>query len=480
MRAAFLGSTVVAFLAVISARAGAATSIPFATMPSSFMWAPCSPTPAVPTGGKKYYVSPNGSDSATGLSFSTPFKTIGRVLNNNLLSPGDTLLIAAGTYNEVVEVKKGGSPGACITVMGMPGQARPLITWSTDAYPTVNVWAPYVRLSGLSVTHPEPNLNPKSTSNSGNSAIDVYSAGAFDSSGVFRPTVHHVQLDNNEAFGAGCGGISFEGTDYVLIYGNTVHGNAYSQSGHCSGISIYEPLNRDNGTGYHNYVIDNYTYGNANIYSVPGPAYTTDESGIIIDDSRQLQRKIRNPNLNVQAYTGRTLIFGNVAYGNGGRAINVYSSDHVDVFNNVGYKDLTDHELKNYPNSGGELFVDYSGSVRLVNNIVVTSAPDLYVLFQVGAPADQASNLWTRDISDVGKISLGQPNSGNATAASLYGVNPKFLNPSAISSAPTWAFRLGANSPARGAGAPLSTTVTDITGVTVAAGHSINIGAYLQ
>jgi serralysin len=457
-----------------------AAPIPFAVMPTTFLWAPCSSTPGVPTGGDKYYVSPTGSDKADGKTLATAFKTVNHAFSAYLLKPGDVLLVAPGTYNEVVQIKRGGVAGACVTLMGMPGQARPVITWSKDSYPTINVWSSYVRVSGLSVTHPEPTLKPTVRSNPGNSAIDVYSAGAVDPSGVFRPTVHHVQVDNNEAFGAGCGGISLEGTDYVLIYGNTAHGNTYTKSGHCSGISIYEPLNLDSAAGYHEYIVDNYSFGNTNLYPVAGPSYTTDESGVIIDDSRQVQRKLRSPTLNIQPYSAKTLIFGNIIYGNGGHAVEVYNTDNVDVFNNVGYGDLTDNKLMNYPNCGGELFSAESGNIRFVNNIIVAGAADLRAMSQVGVKGDLASNLWTRDIVDTGEIVLGTQNAGNAGAAALYGVDPEFLSPSITPSNPTWAFRLHSGSPARGAGAVLSIAVTDAGGTTLAAGAKINIGAYLN
>ncbi len=460
--------------------ARAADPVPYAVMPKNFIGAPCSSTPGVPVGGRKFYVSPTGNDNNNGRSMATAYKTISHSVAGWLVQPGDVILVAPGTYNELVEIGYGGTPGACVTLMGIPGQPRPVVTWSNDTYATINVWAPYVRVSGLKVTHPEPNLKPKSISNPGNSAIDVYSAGAPDSSGVFRPTVHHVQIDNNEAFGSGCGGISFEGVDYVLAYGNTVYGNAYSKSGHCSGISFYESLNLDNAPGYHQYIIDNYSYGNINLYPVVGPSYTTDESGIIFDDGRNSQRKAVSPNLNILPYSGHTLIFGNVMFGNGGHAVEIYTSDYVDVFNNVGYGDLTDSELKNYPNCPGELYAGYSGHLRFENNIVVASSSNLQVLSQLGAAVDQASNLWKNNIADVGKISLGAPNSGNANAAALYGVNPEFVSPSLSPIGADRNFQLQWSSPAWGASAPLSVTVTDIAGSTVPAGGKLNIGAYIR
>jgi phosphoglucomutase len=118
--------------------------------------------------------------------------------------------------------------------------------------------------------------------------------------------------------------------------------------------------------------------------------------------------------------------------------------------------------------------------MRFENNIIVASLPTLRVMSQIGAAADQASNLWTHDIADVGQISLGAANAGNAAAAALYGVNPGFVSPSTNPAAATQSFRLQSNSRARGAGIATSLSLTDIAGETLPKGKNINIGAYLQ
>jgi serralysin len=469
----------VSFAAAAHAQAGA---IPYAFIPQTLVGAQCGTTSGVPTGGKTYYVSHNGNDANNGLSQATAFKTIGNAFLKWILRPGDVLLVGPGTYAESIYMRIPGAPGACITLMGMPGQARPVLSWRDDHSATLNVWAPYVRVSGLAVTHPEPHLNPKSRSNSSNSAIDVHSQYVSDADGVLRPTVHHVQIDNDVTYGAGCGGISFEGTDYVLAYGNTSYGNAYSESGHCSGINIYEPMNLDSAPGYHNYILNNYTYGNTNLYPVPGKQYTTDENGIIIDDSRQLQAIARSPGVNFTAYTGATLILGNVIFGNGGHGVEIYSSDNVDIFNNVAYQDLNDPEYQGYPsNTGGELDVEYSGHIRIENNIAVAPSSGQQVLSQYGKEPDQASNLWAYNISDVGFISLGAANPGNAAGKTGHGVNPHFVAPSTDPANAETGFKLDPGSRARSAGTEIGLRLTDIFGWTVpATGRKMNIGASLQ
>jgi parallel beta-helix repeat protein len=343
------GLAVAGLLMAVSAHAQT-TTIPKTTMPASFFGSPpCSTNPNTKIGSKRVlYVSPTGNDANNGLTAATAFKTVNNAFAKNLLRPGDLLLVAPGTYNESVTVRTAGAAGACITVSGTYGLARPVITWGDDHAATINVWVPYIRLAYLAVTHPEPNLNPKTRLNSANSAVDTHSEYVVDAKGVLRPTVHHVQIEDVTAYGSGCAGISFEGTDYVYAYGNVVYGNTYSQSGQCIGMTLYEPMNLDSAPGYHNYFLDNYSFGNTNLYPVAG-TYTTDESGISIDDSRNLQALARNPSLPFIPYTGHTLIFGNILFGNGGQGIEIYSSDYVDIFNNVAYMDFNDPHMAGYP-----------------------------------------------------------------------------------------------------------------------------------
>lgn len=480
---AILPSFGVAGALIAAAPVQAASPIPYAVIPATLFGAQCGASSGVPTGsGKTYYVSRKGNDANNGLSLATAFKTVNHVFTLYILKPGDVVLVSPGTYTEAVTIRASGAPGACVTLMGMPKMSRPVIVWKNDRSATINVWGSYVRVSGLAVTHPEPHLNPASRSNSANSAIDVHSEYVIDASGVVRPTVHHVQIDNNVTYGSGCGGVSFENTDYVLAYGNTAYGNAFADSGHCSGISIYEPINLDSLPGYHNLIIDNYSFNNADTYAVPGKTYTTDENGVIVDDSRMFQAIARSPSVPFKPYTGATLIFGNVIFGNGGHGVEIYASDHIDIFNNVTYQDLTDPQLQGYPTyAGGELDVEYSGTIRIENNIAVAPSANLQVLGQIGTAADQASNYWAYDIADVGFLDVGNPNSGNANAGTLYGVNPMFVNPSTNPVGANLNFRLKPGSPAIAAGTALSLQLTDIAGETVSASaRSLNIGAYLK
>jgi hypothetical protein len=77
----------------------------------------------------EYHVSPTGADTNDGLSPSTAWRSVVRALrsNNNLVTAGDTITVAAGTYVGVVNVGKSGVAGAPITLRAAPG-TRPVLS----------------------------------------------------------------------------------------------------------------------------------------------------------------------------------------------------------------------------------------------------------------------------------------------------------------------------------------------------------------
>lgn len=72
-----------------------------------------------------YYVSPSGSNSNNGRSKSSPWKTISYAQSK--LTPGDTLYLRGGTYNEQVEITCTGTASAGITIAAYQGET-PVVT----------------------------------------------------------------------------------------------------------------------------------------------------------------------------------------------------------------------------------------------------------------------------------------------------------------------------------------------------------------
>lgn len=67
-----------------------------------------------------WYVAPDGDDAASGTSRGEAWRTVQHAARQ--VGPGDTVLIAGGTYHEAVRLHATGTPDAPITFRAMPGE----------------------------------------------------------------------------------------------------------------------------------------------------------------------------------------------------------------------------------------------------------------------------------------------------------------------------------------------------------------------
>lgn len=445
------------------------------------------PDAQIPTSqGTVWYVSAvSGNDNNTGLSAAKPFKSIGRALyswRNTQFKGGDVVVVMPGTYNETVRFEStvAGHPGAYTTLMAMPGQPRPVIvgnvpsangTWngSCSGCGAINVWAPYVRVSGLDVSAPSPNYD--------GSAIDIGAGSTTDATGALRPVVHHVLIDNDVAHDSACAGILSDSADYVVLSNNVVYNNSNTAPNGCSGISVSYSIDYDLSPGYHNQVLDNIAYNNMNMVTLNLPTVFqcpkvkpdchTDGNGIILDDNRRTQQPDKVP------YQSKTLVFGNLSFNNGARGVEVFSSNNVDVINNTTYHNGKDTKLVNYPTDGSELSAAGATNVRMLNNIAVPLDATHPAVNQDSA----TSTVWSNNMTFGGilyiensvKLSLGPTNLNGNPNFDLPSIDPQQAN-----------FRLNTGSLALRAGAPLSTPEVDLDGNTVATNTAVNIGTYTK
>lgn len=77
----------------------------------------------VQDGGRVWYVSTDGSDTASG-SFSAPFRTLAYAVTN--LNAGDTLCLRGGVYRETLQVPQSGTRDAPVTVTACNGESAVL------------------------------------------------------------------------------------------------------------------------------------------------------------------------------------------------------------------------------------------------------------------------------------------------------------------------------------------------------------------
>jgi len=313
---------------------------------------------ALPAAAKDYYVnSQTGSDANQGTS-TDPFRSFTRAVS--MLAPGDKLIVAGGRYAERLIMTKSGTIQQPIIIVG---EGRPLIEVEEDA---ILISGSYVEISGF----------------------EAHAIGLGSAITVGKRN-HHVRVADNITRDSGCGGIALLQTDYVTIENNRVFGNSRRSPWQCSGISIYQAIKFDRAMGVHNIIRRNIVYDNMNIFVdnkiTNSDGKTTDGNGIIIDDTRHTQGGLSDP-----AYDGLTVIENNIVFDNGGRGINVFTSDHVIVRNNTSYHNLKDPNL-GWRQSQGEFMAVNASDVSFINNIAVPR--DSSVSGFVDAQPD-ANNVW--------------------------------------------------------------------------------------
>ncbi|TMV66417.1 RTX toxin, partial [Thioclava sp. BHET1] len=209
-----------------------------------------------------YYVSTTGSDNGTG-SADSPWASINYAMAQNL-QPGDTVMVAPGTYTETVAINTGGSAAGDVSLVSeVPGEA--LIRPTSGTYSTVNIRANYVTVKGFDVV-------------------------GGDGHGIDAESVHHISVLDNTVHDSGGSGIQFNYSEFIDIEGNTVYGNSATNGYQTSGISVYENRNVSGDTtttGFRTIIKDNVSYDNVESSAISGEH--TDGNGIIIDDFQSTQ-----------------------------------------------------------------------------------------------------------------------------------------------------------------------------------------------
>ena len=96
--------------------------------------------------GTVFYVAPTGSDANPG-TLAAPWKTIQKALN--VLQPGQTALVRAGTYREALTWRRAGTPANPVTVAAYPGE-RPVIDGEHVRRPlTITYAGAHLRVRGF-------------------------------------------------------------------------------------------------------------------------------------------------------------------------------------------------------------------------------------------------------------------------------------------------------------------------------------------
>ncbi len=292
-----------------------------------------------------FYVNPAGDNSNPGTQ-AEPWQTIRFAVNEAVA--GDILLVEDGVYEGPIIMARSGAPDAHITLKSVNRWGAKIeVANGEGAEDGIKTVGNYLTIDGFEIYDSNP-------------------GEGHHGNGVTVYTNHHVNILNNKIYDFGGSGIQATYFDHVHIENNIVFNNAKYNPNQTSGISMYQAIAVDDAPGYHAIVRNNRSYGNINLVPL-GNAGTKDGNGILIDDFRNSAGD--NPTNIV--FPHRTLIENNLCYDNGGKGLQVFKSDHVDVFNNTVYHN--NHDLQSTSTWRGELSLISSTDTVWRNNIGVSN-----------------------------------------------------------------------------------------------------------
>lgn len=225
-----------------------------------------------------YYVSPTGNDANPGTA-SAPFRTFAKA--NSVLTPGSTLYIYAGVYNQQLKITKNGSNTARITVQPVGGAV--VIDRQNAASSGIDVRAFYVTIKNLTVRNSRDvcvNLIGGAITVNGLIVYNCFSHGiqANYSSYVqiLNSRVYQAALSNAARLlsGGWGSGIKVRESHHVLVEGNTIS-HSYGEGIGTRGTDI---TLREN-VVFNNYSVNIYADNSENVRIERNFVYCTPNSG---------------------------------------------------------------------------------------------------------------------------------------------------------------------------------------------------------
>jgi len=438
-------------------------SRPLVLLAASLFLAPRAP-------GATYHVAPGGSDASPGTAES-PLATVQHAAD--LVLPGDTVLLRAGTYRQVVTLTRSGTSGAEIVLAAFPGE-RPVLD-GTGLLATewlagiVHVFqASYVRVRGLTVTHAGPGVQAAGILVEESRHVTVEENVSDDtvSSGIGVWNSEDVALEDNEVARACTTGIqeqvSVGGTRGFRVVGNRVHdagGTENGGEGICLKDGSSEGVVRGNAVwnqpikpGIYVDAWDKHTHD----IEVDGNVVHGCSDGIgLASEMGGLLERIRVTN---------NLCWGNAYLGllvaaHGG--VETHPMNDLRVVNNTFAGNGTS-------GWGGGIAVD-SREARnvVVRNDVVSGHPSFGIIVSPALPSGAVAVDHNLIDAYVGTVEEGETRGTDAVEAS-----PRFVDEAGHD------FRLAADSPALDRGSSSLAPSHDFDGVSRPQGSGVDLGAF--
>ncbi|WP_293915040.1 PA14 domain-containing protein [Deinococcus sp.] len=428
-------------------------------VPASALSSSSSPGPSSPDAtGRTFWVAPGGNDGGPG-SEASPWATINKA--SQTLTPGDTVLVKDGTYTGVY-IASSGKPGKPITFKAAPGAKPNIFITEIGSAGFLLQGASYIDIEGFNLDYQVPGAE--------NANGERWEPGiaitSLNDRGPGRIDSHHVRIIGNRVHGFPGGGIGSGQADYVTIEGNTIWETAFYSKYDTSAISLYQSRNVDQAAGYHHIIRANTVFKNEN--RVPGTGIgnttITDGNCIIIDDGRNTQ-KFQGDKATYPAFTGATLVENNICADNGGRGVNVFSSDNVLIRNNTFYKN------GRTPDLDGEISVAAASNVRVVNNIIVPRDGQRATSLYDGNRQD----LQVSNVTFERNLYFNSDKLANRVPSDIV-ADPQFVSPG--NDVNTADFRLKSGSPAIDRALSADAPAYDVGGLSRPVGAGPDIGAW--
>jgi hypothetical protein len=425
---------------------------------------------AGPAAPATYHVAPNGNDASPG-TLAAPFATIQHAAD--LVLPGDTVLLRAGNFHQVVTVSRSGTTGQEIVFAAYPGETPVLDgtallpgEWLGGIVHVLN--AAHIRVRGLTARNAGPGMQAAGflVEDSQHVTLEGNVTDDTTSSGIGVWGCEDVTLEDNELIRACHGGIQ-EQISVGVTRGFTLVRNRVHDAG---GTPIGgEGICLKDGSS------DGLVRGNV-VWNVP------DRVGIYVDawdkhthdievDGNVVHDCIDGINLasEMGGLLERICVTNNLCYGNSLRGLTVAD------YGGVATHPMNDLQVVNNTFAGngtsgwgGGIAVD-SREARnvVVRNNVVSGHPSFAILVALAIPAGAVTVDHNLIDAFMGDVEEGETRGTDAVEA-----EPRFVDAAAHD------FRLAAGSPALDRGNPALAPAIDFDGVARPQGTGIDLGAF--